>query len=99
MGYELTIAPDTVDETTVSLATTKGWNDLSAWAVHLPENRFPRLVTLAEEGWSDDAEALSAELDAALDSHTPDDDEVLDTAHDLLVSLEDRGAVPVYVTG
>ncbi|GIW88115.1 MAG: hypothetical protein KatS3mg108_2439 [Isosphaeraceae bacterium] len=97
MGLELVIAPDSPDQDVVSLATTKGWYDVSRYVLTLNRKTYPRLHVLARQGYSDDCEALQEEIANALVDHPPKNPEVTITLEDLLDNLEGRGPVSCYI--
>lgn len=85
----------------IQLASNQGYYDLCDWIEGLDEDEYPKLAYLNEEGCNQPAAEIADELEEALESDPPDDEDVESTATGLLQFLRggDKGAAIVIGQG
>lgn len=79
------------------LASNIGWLDVTKWIGNLAEDH-PELELLAEHGWSQQPDAMLAELESAMNYHPPSDVDVLHTLEIFQKFLQDNTCEVVSVS-
>lgn len=80
------------------IASNMGWGDFLRWAETLDAAKYPALVTLADEGITEEPGRVRVELEEALATHPPNED-TRDVASQLIAALLAAGTEePLLVT-
>ena len=88
MGYSLKLSSDGIKPAYYYLGSGQDIVDLGKWVATLPEDIYPDLKALCDEGETLDTEALQDQIEHALDEWPPDTDGVQVLAQTIATSIE-----------